>query len=228
MADNIAEVGDSLGIVSDMNIIVGEGIVPLFPGLPGDGVALRIADNVLSVITVAILYIALCQPRLRAHADGGLGLIETAHIRESGGRTVEVALMELRAPHEHPYFPKEGVVFPAREPFAVAWRLRTVVVPFRLPLDAVKVDGFLGFGDGNVEVRLAQFSACLVANGIERDYFGEVILVAGLLLQRSFYIGLRTIVVDIVTGVESLPPARTGCILRAGAPHGHSYNQDRQ
>ena len=51
--------------------------------------------------------------------------------------------------------PEEGVVFAAAQPLYVFLGLTAVLVPLRTCLDAVLLDGLLGFLDGTAEVSLA-------------------------------------------------------------------------
>ena len=222
--DDLAQIGHGLGIVAGVYIVVGEGEVPLFLGLPSDGVAAHVADDILGIVEPALFHIALGQPRTRLGIDGGLRTVEAAHVREGGSGIVECALMKLRAPHEHPRFPQEGIVLAAREPLDVLLGLATLLRPLRPALDTVQFDGFLTLLDGPVEIGLAQFAAALVAYGVEGNEFGEVVLIAVFFLQRTVDVGQRTVVVGIVTGIEGVPPTGLGGILLRGTSYGREYD----
>ena len=45
------------------------------------------------------------------------------------------------------------------------------------------------------------------AYGVERNHLREVVFIAILFLQRCVYIGLRTIIICVVFGVERVPPS---------------------
>ena len=166
-----------------MDVVVGQRVIPFLAGAPVDRVAAHVADDILGIVEPAFLHVALGQPGARPAVDGRLRLIETAHISEGGGSGVEVALIELRATHEHPGLPQEGVILLTAQPFNVALRLAPLLVPHRPSLDTVQSDGFLCFLYGPVEVAFAELAALLVAHGVERYHLGEVILVAILLFE---------------------------------------------
>ncbi len=48
--DDLAQVGYGLGIVTCVYVIVGKGEIPLFLGLPGDGVTTHVADDILGIV----------------------------------------------------------------------------------------------------------------------------------------------------------------------------------
>ena len=58
---------------------------------------------------------------------------------------------------------------------------------------------------GNLVVCLAQFSACLIAYGVEWYLFGKVIFVSVLFLYRGIYVCKRTIIVYVVFCGEGMP-----------------------
>ena len=80
----------------------------------------------------------------------------------------------------------------------------------------MQLDGFLRFLDGSVEIALADFFRVLVADGVERNQLGEVVLVALFFLQGSVDIGQVAVVVDVVACRERMPPARLRCVLLRG------------
>ena len=93
--DALAQIGNGLGVVARMDVIVGIGEVPFLACAPVDAVALHVAHHILGIVKPALLNIAFGQPSPRTAINGGLRLIEAAHIREGGGGLIEVALVEL-------------------------------------------------------------------------------------------------------------------------------------
>ena len=177
--DDVAQVGNGLGVVGRVDVVVGVGVVPLLARSPMQAVALHVSYDILGVVEEIVFYVALGQPSACAAVDGRLGGIEAAHVVERGGRTIKVALEKLGTSHEHPSLPQEGVVFFAVEPLQVFLRLAAVLGPFGLALDAMQLYGFFGFLDGLVKLALSQLPAGFVANGIKGDNLREIILVAG-------------------------------------------------
>ena len=201
-----------------MDIIVGKGIVPLLAGPPVDAVAAHLADDILGIVNPVLLDIALGQPSSRLAVDGRLCGIEAAHIGEGRGSLVERTLMKLRASHQHPCFPEEGVVFLPVEPFDVFLR-SFVLLEFRTALDAVQLDGFLALLDGSLVVAFAQLASLFVAHGIERNHLCEVVLDAILLFDGGIDIGQRAIIIGIIFSEERVPPSRLCRILLGRAGH---------
>ena len=227
MLDDLAQVRDSLVEFTRMDIVVGVSVVPFFHSPPMEGVALHIAYHVFGIIQPAFLNVALRQPRAGFAVDSGLCAVKTTHIGECGGCLVERALMELRPAHEHPRLPKERVIFAAAQPFNVLLGLLAALCPLRPFLDAVLMNCLLRLLYGTVEVGLAQFAACLVANRVEGDKLGEVILVAVFLFQTSVYVSLRAIKICVVVCVEGMPPTTLGRIFLSRTSHGY-HNQGNQ
>ena len=180
--DDVAQVGNSFLVFARVYVVVGVGVVPLLACRPVDGVALHVAYHVLGIVEPTLLDVAFGEPCPRLGVDGWLRLIQSAHVVERGSSLVERSLVELRASHEQPRFPKERVVLAAREPLQVLRRLLALLRPLRSALYAVQFDGLLTLLDGAVVVRLAYLSAVLVAHGVERNKLCEVVLVAFLLL----------------------------------------------
>ena len=93
----------------------------------------------------------------------------------------------------------------------------------------MQLNGLFAFQDSALEVALAQLFAALVGHGIEGEKFGIVVAVAVFFLQHTVYISHVSVVVNVITGVESLPPpaacrvltGRTGSEQqREGEPQG--------
>ena len=105
MAYHFAEVGYRLVGVARVDIVVGEGVVPIFLRTPVDGVALHVAYHVLGVVHFVLLNIAFGEPCLCLAIDGRLGFVKTTHVGESRGGCLEIALEKLGASHQHPCFP---------------------------------------------------------------------------------------------------------------------------
>ena len=166
-----------------MDVIVGIGVVPFLDGPPVEGVAAHVADHVLGIIEPFLFDIAFGQPCPGLAIDGRLRLIEAAHVGEGGGGFIECSFVELRAAHQHPYFPEDGVVFAPVEPFDVLGGLAPVFGPLRSLADAVQLDGFLAFLDSIVEIACTQRLAVFVAYGVEGNDFSVIVFVAGLFGQ---------------------------------------------
>ena len=216
MTDHFAEVRDSFLVVSLPDVVVGVGIVPVLDSAVVYRVTVHVADDILGVVEPSQLGIAFGQPSLGQPVLQRLCLIEPAHVGEGGGSLVEGTLLELSLAQQHPRLPDKRIVFLAAEPFAVAGGLLLITLPFRLRLDAVQTDGLLALLDGAVIVTLAQFHALLVADHVKGNDFGVVVLVAFLFLQITFYEGLGTIEIGVVTGGERVPETVTARILLNG------------
>ena len=215
VAYHAAQIGDGALIFGRVYVVVGIGVVPLLDGAPVHGVARHVAYHVFGVVEPALLHIALGKPGAGLAIDGGLGGVEAAHVGEGRGGFVKLAHVKLRAPHEHPGFPEEGVILATAEPLDVALGLAALLVPHGAPLDAVLVYGFLGLGHRTLKVALAQLLAVLVADGVEGYQFGIVVAVALFLFERAVYVCHRTVVVGVVARVEGMPePRRRGVLLR--------------
>ena len=145
-----------------------------------------------------------------------LCLIEPAHVGEGSGSLVEGSFLELSLAQQHPCLPYEWVVLLAAEPFSVAGSLLLITLPFGLRLDAVQSYGLLALLDGTVVLAFTQLHALLVADHVKGNDFGVVVLVAFLFLQITFYEGLGTIEISVVTGRERVPETVTARILLNG------------
>jgi hypothetical protein len=77
----------------------------------------------------------------------------------------------------------------------------------------MELDGLLGFLDGPVVLTFTDLTAVLVADGIEGQQLGIVVLVALLLLQVTVDEGLLTIEISVVSCVECMPPTRLRIVL---------------
>ena len=179
---HLAQVGYCLGIPSGVYIIVGIGVVPFLHGAPVERVALDFCYHVFGIINPAFLDIAFCEPCPCSAVDGGLGGVEAAHVGKCRRSLVERAFHKLRASHQHPRLPQEGVILLAVKPLDVFLRLLAAFCPLRPFLYAVQLYCLLTFLYSTVEVALAQLAAVLVADGVERYHLGEVVLVAVLFL----------------------------------------------
>ena len=140
--------------------------------------------------------------------DGGLRGIEAAHVGKGGDGIFEIAFEELRTPYQEPHFPHRGVVFPPVKPLNIFGRFAAVFVPNGVAFDAVQADSFLTFGNGEVVVGLSYGATLFVADGVERQLFGEMVVMFVFFFQRSVDIGHRGVVVDIIFRVKRLPPSR--------------------
>ena len=169
VTDDFLQMWNCLGIVLCVDIEVGQGIIPFLASNTRYGVATGIADDFLSVVEPPTLHVGLGQPGLSTAVDGRLGGIEARHVAERRSGSVEVTFVELRAPHQHPGFPKKGVIFSPLQPLDVALRLFAILVPHGSALDTIALYGFLAFLYSSVVVGFAQFAAVFVANGIERN-----------------------------------------------------------
>ena len=112
--------------------------------------------------------------------------------------------------------PQEGVILSAVQPLDVFFRLATSLVPLRTFLDAMELDGLLGFLDGTVVVALSQLAALLVGDRVEGNQFRTVVLVAVLFLYVAVDEGLRTVIIGVVARVERLPEAALCRVVLGG------------
>ena len=213
VSDDLPQIGQCLLVTLAADIVVGIGVVPVLHGTIVHRVATLFVDDVLRLIQPVQFHIALRQPRTGNAENGGLGLIEAAHIRERSGSLLKLSLLELRLTHQQPRFPKEGVILPAVQPFYVFLRLPAALVPLGARLDAVQFDGLLRLLYGAVEIALAQLTALLVRHHIQRNHLREVVLVAVLLLQTAFDKRLRTVEIGVIARVKRMPPAAAGRTL---------------
>ena len=78
--------------------------------LVGDGVALHLYQEVLSLVVPLQLSIALCHTHTGFGHYLGLFAIEACGVREGAGSLEELSLLELCLTHEHPCMVQEGVV----------------------------------------------------------------------------------------------------------------------
>ena len=150
--DYLAQVGDGFLVFASVDIVVGVSVVPLFLGMAVDGVAAHVANHVFGIVEPLLLDVAFRKPGAGLAIDGGLGLVEAAHVGEGGGSFVERSLVKLRTTHQHPGFPHHGVVFAPIEPLDVAGGLAAALRPFGTLVDAVQLNGFLTLFDGAVEI----------------------------------------------------------------------------
>ena len=226
--DGFLQVGNGFLEAFRVDIVRGVGIVPLLHGTPVHRVALHLIDYVLGIVDPVLLNIAFGQPCTGFTVDGRLGVIEACHIGKGRGSLGELSAMELRASHQHPCFPEEGIVFAPREPLNVALGLLPALVPCGALLDAVALDGLLRLLHGLVEISLSQFSRRLVADRIERNHLGEVVFVALLFLERAVDIGQVTIIIGIIAGRERMIPARLRRVLLGGTRVQHEHAQQNK
>ena len=213
MLDDLAQIGDGLLILSGVDIIVGIGVVPLLFGMVVDGVAAHVANHVLGIVEPVLFDVAFGEPGACLAVDGGLGLIETAHVGESGCCLIEGTFMELRASHQHPCFPQHGIVFSAVEPLDITGSLSAALCPFGTLVDAVELDGLLTLLNGSVEIAGTELLTLFVANRIEGDNLRVIVLVAVFLLQRPVDIGECAVVVGVVPCGERLPETASRRVL---------------
>ena len=80
MLDDLAEIRYGTLVLPSVDIVVGISVVPFFLGVPVDGVAAHVADNVLGIIEPFLFDIAFGKPGPCLAIDGGLGLVEAAHV----------------------------------------------------------------------------------------------------------------------------------------------------
>ena len=85
----------SLGIVGGVEIIVGERIIPIGSGTIVNGVASLAADDIFGLIEPVLFGIAAHKPSIGNTINGGLGGIESRHIRKGGGSLIETAFLKL-------------------------------------------------------------------------------------------------------------------------------------
>ena len=154
------------------------------------GVTAHIADDVLGIVQPVQFRVALGQPGTGDGVLQRLGLVETAHVAEGGSGFVEGSLLKLCLTHQKPGLPDKGVVLLAAQPLTVFGCLAARFVPVGLGLDTMLLDGLLHFFDGTVELAFANLAALLIADRVEGQQFGVVVLVALFLFQRTVDEGL--------------------------------------
>ena len=223
-ADDLPQQGHGALQLARAQVVVGHGLVPCRLCAVVDGVAVLVADDVLGIVYPVQLGIAAGQPSTGNAVDGGLRLVEAAHVAEGGGGLVEGSLLELRLAQHQPGFPDEGIILAAAEPLNVFLSLPSALLPLRAGLDAVLLDGFLHLLHGAVEVAAAQGAALLVGYGEERQRLGIVVLVAFLLVQRAVDKGQLAIVEGVVFCGKRLPEAAPRSVLLHGT--GSRQQQD--
>ena len=166
MTDDTPQIFHGLLIVARMDIIVGVGIIPLLLCAPMDGVALHIADHILSIVEQVVLHIRLRKPGTGPSVDGRLGGVDTAHVGKGGCSGIKIAFVKLGTSQQEPCLPQERVVLAAVEPFDILGGLTPVFVPFRTFLDAMELNSLLRLLYGLVKIGLPQITARLIADGI--------------------------------------------------------------
>ena len=110
-------------------------------------------------------------------------IIERAYTLE------ELALVELGFAQQQPSLRHSGIELLLLEPLTVGGVSRSFGIGLGALLDAVALDGLLCLLHGLVEIPLSQFSRRLVADRVERNHLGEVVLVALLFLERAVDVG---------------------------------------
>ena len=75
VTDDLAQVGNGLGIALAVDVVVGIGVVPVLDGTPVHGVAALLGDDVLGIVDPPQLRVALGQPGTGTPQDGGLRLV---------------------------------------------------------------------------------------------------------------------------------------------------------
>jgi len=79
----------------------------------------------------------------------------------------------------------------------------------------VQLNGLLALENSTFEVAFAKFFAALIGHGVEGQKLGIIVSVAVFFLQHTVYISHVSVVINVITGVESLPPT-TACRVLTG------------
>ena len=92
----------------------------------------------------------------------------------------------------------------------------------------MELDCLLAFLDGFVEVAFTYLLALFVANGVERYYLSEIVLVATFFLERTVDICLIAVVHDIVFRLKRMPTPslRSVFLRRASVRNNHCYEEN--
>ena len=96
MFDDLSQIGDGFLVVTQSDVVVGIGIVPVLHSPEVHGIATHVADHVLSIVFPSQLGIAFGKPGPCQSIHQWLRMVEPAHIREGGCSLVESPLLELR------------------------------------------------------------------------------------------------------------------------------------
>ena len=115
----------------------------------------------------------------------GTCLVQTAHVRESRCRLLELTFLKLRLTQQQPRLPDERVIFATVQPFYVLCRFPASLRPFRLTFDAMTANGFLRLLNGTVELTGTDRTCLFVAHSIEGQQFRIIVLVSLLLFLTA-------------------------------------------
>ena len=214
--DDFPQIGHGLLQFTIPQIVVSVGVIPVLHGTEVHRVTVHVAYHVLCIVEPVEFHIAFGEPGTGQSVLHGLRLVESAHIGERCGRLVEGTFLELRLAQQHPGLPDKRVILPAFQPLTVFGGLGLAALPFWLGLDTVHLDGFLRLLNGLFELALAYLTAVLVADGVEGEGLGIVVLVAFLLFEVTVDEGLLPVVVDVVFGIKCVPPSRLGRVVLGG------------
>ena len=214
--DGLLEVGDSVFVLlHEDEIIRIRGVEFAFP-FAADAVAADFLEHVFCVVRPFHFHVAAGQPGTGYGRDFRLRGIQRVDIVEERGGFDEIALLELRFPHEQPGMAQEGVELFACQVGLVLGRFPSVRVGLRACLDGVKFDGLFAFLDGRLEFGLAECGGGFVAHVVHGQQLGVVVLVSVLLCQYAFLECLAAVEVGVEPCGHGVVKARSRRVLLRG------------
>ena len=209
MLDGLAQIRHSLGVITHADVVVGVGVIPILNGTEIHRVATHVTNHVLGIVSPAQHGVAFSQPRTGKSAAGRIAQVQACHIREGSGGLFKLSHLELCLTKHQPRFPQK----------------RVLLAPFHL--NGVALDGFLHLLNRSLVMRFAYVATQFVANGVKRQQFGKVILVAFLFFQISIQKGHVTIIIGVIAGVEGVPEPALGGVFVLRKAHG-CHQRDNQ
>ena len=207
--DGLAQIGHGLGVIGHADVIVGVGVIPILNGTEIHRVATHVTNHVLGIVSPAQHSVAFGQPRTGQSAAGRIAQVQACHVREGSGSLFKLSHLELCLTKHQPCFPQK----------------RVLLAPFHL--NGVALDGFLHLLNRSLVMRFAYVATQFVANGVKRQQFGKVILVALLFLQISIQKGHVTVIIGVIAGVEGVPEPALGGVFVLRKAHG-CHQRDNQ
>ena len=93
--DDLSQIRNGFLVVTQSDVVVGIGVVPVLHSPEVHGVTTHVTDHVLCIVFPSQLGIAFGKPGPGKTIHQWLRLVESAHIREGGCCLVESSLLEL-------------------------------------------------------------------------------------------------------------------------------------
>ena len=185
-------------------------------------------EGIFGIVIPFEFGITTCQPDARFGHHHGFGGVEARDVSKGRSRGHKLALLKLRTPHQQPRIFEERIELLAREIGPLAFRLTAIEVGLRFGFDAVELDGFFALGDGQVEVVSPEGTHLFIAHAKHRQAFRVVFAQATALRLLALLVGLCGVVVHVVAGDKSLPPARGCGVLLGRTSREQPYDEDEK